>query len=48
MKEYRKGISLNPRIPALYAALSDLYKEIGDDEEALSVLKRGLKHKPKS
>ena len=48
MKEYRKGIALNPRIPALYAALSDLFKAIGDDEEALNVLKRGLKHKPKS
>ncbi len=48
MQEYLKGIAINPRIPALYAALSDLYKKTGDDEEAMNVLKRGLKHKPKS
>jgi len=48
MKEYLKGIAINPRIPAFYAALSDLYKKNGDEGEAKNVLKRGLKYKPKS
>jgi len=48
MKEYLRGIALNPRVPALYSALSDLYKKAGDNKEAMNVLKQGLRYKPNS
>lgn len=48
MRAYQKGITLNPRLAPLYAALSDLLMKQNNKEEAVAVLKKGLHYKPDS
>ncbi len=46
--EFQKAIKFKPSYTPPYAELSDYYAETGQTEEAISILKEGLKHSPRS
>lgn len=48
MNAYRQSILLNPKVSLPYVALSDLYLKQNNKNEAVSILKKGLKYKPDS
>ena len=48
MRAYQRCISINPRLPIPYAALSDLFLKQNNKKEALLMLEQGLKFRPNS
>lgn len=40
---YRQSLKVNPRQPILYPVLADVYRRLGKNQEAIKVLKEGLK-----
>jgi len=48
IQSLREAVKIKPKYPAAYRALSDIYVDIEDHQEALSVIDTGLKYSPKS
>ena len=48
LKYFEEALKVNKKYTKAYVSLSDFYLSINDKENALAVLERGLKHKPKS
>ena len=46
--EFQNAIRLKPSYTPPYAELADYYAETGQTEEAINILREGLKHSPKS
>ncbi|MBE0437705.1 MAG: tetratricopeptide repeat protein [Methylomicrobium sp.] len=48
VKEYNTAISINPKYTKAYAGLSNLYRKQNQKQEAITILKKGLKYNPNS
>ncbi|WP_192022677.1 tetratricopeptide repeat protein [Shewanella sp. WPAGA9] len=47
-KIYLKAIEIEPIFATSYANLADLYRQTGDDDKSLAILKQGMNNQPKA